>query len=248
MLRHPTVDHLHALGLLGMAQALEDQGRDPAALALPFEDRLALLLDREASHRETKRTLARLRHAKLRVSAQLEDIDYRAPRGLDRGLMAKLASGQWVRDGLNLLITEPTGVGKTWLACAFGHRACRNNLSVLYTRTPRLLEDLALARADGRYPRLLKTLARVQLLILDDWGVTPMTADQRRDLLEVIDDRTGRAATLITSQLPVPEWHAAIGGLTLADAILDRVLHSAHRIELAGESMRKRSALAATTA
>ena len=211
MLRHPTVDHLHALGLLGMAQALEDQGRDPAALALPFEDRLALLLDREASHRETKRTLARLRHAKLRVSAQLEDIDYRAPRGLDRGLMARLAGGQWVRDGLNLLITGPTGVGKTWLACAFGHRACRDNLSVLYTRTPRLLEDLALARADGRYPRLLKTLARVQLLILDDWGVTPMTADQRRDLLEVIDDRTGRAATLITSQLPVPEWHAAIG-------------------------------------
>lgn len=248
MLKHPTIDQLRALGLVGMAEALEDQGRDAHARDLPFEDRLALLVDREVAHRETKRTATRLRQARLRIDDCMEDIDHQAPRGLDRTLTARLASCQWIRDGLNLLVTGPTGVGKTWIACALGNQACRQNLSVRYARTPRLLEDLILARADGRYPRLLKALAKVNLLILDDWGIAPMTAEQRRHLLEVIDDRAGRSATIITSQLPVADWHAAVGDATLADAILDRLIHSAHRIDLIGESMRRKAAATAMEA
>ena len=232
MLRHPTIDQLHALGLIGMAQALEDQGRDPNLRDLVFEDRLALLVEREIASRDTRRTAIRLRKAKLRVSAAVEGIDYHAPRGLDRTLVARLAACQWIGDARNLLVSGATGTGKTWLACAFGHAACRQNLSVLYARTPRLLEELVLARADGRYPRLLKALAKVNLLILDDWGVAPMVAEQRRHLLEVIDDRVGRSATLITSQLPVADWYAAIGDATLADAIVDRLVHNAYLIDL----------------
>ncbi len=239
MLRHPTIDQLYGLGLIGMAQALQDQGRDPNLRDLVFEDRLALLVEREIASRDTKRTAIRLRKAKLRVSAVVEDIDYHAPRGLDRTLVARIAACQWIGDARNLLVTGKTGTGKTWLACAFGHAACRHNLSVLYARTPRLLEELVLARADGRYPRLLKTLAKVNLLILDDWGVAPMAAEQRRHLLEVIDDRVGRSATLITSQFAVNHWHQLIGDATLADAILDRLVHNAYRIDLDGESMRR---------
>lgn len=242
MLTHPTHDRLVALGLNGMAKALDEQQRQPDIAALAFEERLALLVDREATERENKRLVARLRFASLRQSAVVEDIDMKAPRGLDRPLFQKLVAGEWIDRHQNLLIIGPTGVGKSWIACALGHKACRDNRSVLYQRLPRLFEALALARGDGRHARLLRTLARVELLILDDWGLAPMTAEQRRDLLEMMEDRHGRGSTLVTSQLPVEHWHEIIGDPTIADAILDRLVHNAHRLTLKGESLRKAAA------
>jgi DNA replication protein DnaC len=239
MLSHPTSDRLRELGLIGMARALEEQRRQPASAELDFEARLALLVDREALERDGKRLATRLRFAGLRHQATPEDVDYRAARGLDRALFQRLTGGEWIERHQNLLVTGPTGTGKTWLACALGHRACRDNRFVLYQRVPRLLEALGLARGDGRYARMLKSLGRVQLLILDDWGITPLTAEQRRDLMEIIDDRHDRASTIVTSQVPVDRWHEHIGNPTIADAVLDRLVHGAHRIELKGESMRK---------
>lgn len=246
MLANPTLERLRQLGLHGMARAFADLEDNAQAADLSFEDRLGLMLDREADLRETKRYQTRLRQAKLRLQASVEDIDFRSPRGLDKALVLRLADGQWITAAHNLLIIGPTGAGKTWLACALGHQACRNNLSVLYLRLPRLIEDLALARADGRYPKLLRSLARVKLLILDDWGMAPLGAEARRDLLEIADDRHGTAATLITSQFPLDTWHELIGDPTLADAILDRIVHNAHRIQLKGESMRKQKRRADT--
>src|SRR6478752_1698989 len=239
MLNHPTIDRLRDLGLVGMIRALEEQQRQADSTQLTFEDRLAMLVDREVLERDNKRLRTRLRFAGLRQVASPEDVDYRAHRGLDRALFQRLAQGEWIERQQNLLITGPTGVGKTWIACALGHRACRDNRSVLYQRVPRLLEGLGLARGDGRYARMLKSLARVKLLILDDGAITPLTAEQPRYVMEIIDDRHDRASTIVASQVPVEHWHDHIGNPTIADAVLDRLVHGAHRIELKGESMRK---------
>jgi DNA replication protein DnaC len=242
MLMHPTLDLLRQLGLAGMARAFEELAASPRGAELDHAEWLGLLLDRELSNRQDRRLKARLRYARLRHHAAVEDVDYRTPRGLDRALFQKLALGGWIEAKQNLIVEGPTGVGKSWLACALGHKACRDNHSVLYQRIPRMFADLALARGDGRYPRLMRALGGVKLLILDDWGLEPLGPEQRRDLLEIAEDRYGRSATLITSQIPVDRWHDLIGDPTLADAILDRIVHNAHRITLRGDSLRKKKA------
>jgi DNA replication protein DnaC len=239
MLTHPTHDRLVALGLTGMAKAMEDQRRQPDIAALAFEDRIAMMIDREAIERENKRLTTRLKFACLRQSAVIEDIDMKAPRGLDKALFQKLAAGNWIDRHQNLIVIGPTGVGKSWLACALGHKACRDNRSVLYQRVPKLFGDLALARGDGRYARLTRALGGVHLLILDDWGLEPLDAQARHDLLEILEERHGRRSTIITSQLPIEDWHAVIGNPTYADAILDRLVHNAHRLNLSGDSLRR---------
>jgi len=240
MLIHPTVERLRALGLAAMADALVELQNAPDAAELTRQDWLGLLVDREVTSRENKRLARRLRDARLRQAAVVEDVDFRAPRGLDRALFQKLASCEWVRDHHHLVVVGPTGIGKSWLACALGHKACREGFSVLYKRATRLFSDLTQARGEGRLPRLLTTLERIRLLIVDDWGPEPLNAEQRRDLLEIVDDRDDRGSLLITSQVPVGRWHEVIGDPTLGDAILDRILHRAHRIELKGPSLRRR--------
>jgi DNA replication protein DnaC len=239
MLTHPTEQRLVALGLAGMATALEEQRRQPDIAALSFEERLGLLVDREAIDRENKRLVSRLKFAGLRQNAVVEDIDMKAARGLDKALFAKLVVGEWIALKQNLIVIGKTGLGKSWIACALAHKACRDDRSVLYHRVPRLFDALALARGDGRHARLLKSIARVELLILDDWGLANLTPDQGRDLLEILDDRHGRGSTIVTSQVDVKHWHEMIANPTVADAILDRLVHNAHRITLTGESMRK---------
>jgi DNA replication protein DnaC len=239
MLVNHSHERLIALRLTGMAKAFDDQLRQPDVDTLAFEQRLGLMIDREVTERENRRLVTRLKFASLRQTAVIEDIDLRGARGIERSFLAKLVDGDWISRKHNLLITGATGTGKSWIACALGHKACRDNRSVLYHRLPRLFEALALARGDGRYARLLKMLSRVDLLILDDWGLAPLTGEQRRDLLEVVDDRHQRGSTIITSQVPVDHWHEIIADPTIADAVLDRLVHNAHRLELKGDSMRK---------
>src|SRR5258708_9227053 len=238
MLTHPTHDRLVAVGLTGMAKALEEQRKQPDIAALSFEERLALMVDREAIDRENKRLVSRLRFASLRQSAVVEDVDMKASRGLNKALFAKLVAGDGIAQHQSLLSGGPTGTGKSWLACALGHKACRDDRSVLYHRVPRLFDALALARGDGRHARLLKSLARVELLILDDWGLATLTQEQGRDILEIVEDRHDRGSTIVTSQLPVDHWHEAIANPTIADAILDRLVHNAHRLTIQGGSQR----------
>ena len=242
MLTHPTEQRLVALGLAGMAKALDEQRHQPDVAALSFEERLGLLVDREAIDRENKRLVSRLKFAGLRQNAVVEDIDMKAARGLDKALFAKLVAGDWIAQKQNLIVIGKTGLGKSWIACALAHKACRDDRSVLYHRVPRLFDALAIARGDGRHARLLKSIARVELLILDDWGLANLTPDQGRDLLEILDDRHGRGSTIVTSQVDVKHWHEMIANPTVADAILDRLVHNAHRLALAGESMRKGAA------
>lgn len=239
MLTHPTLDQLNQLGLLGMAAAF-DALADADVAGLSHAEWLALLLEREISYRHDKRLAARLRYARLRHHAAVEDVDYRTVRGLDRALFQKLSDGQWIDDHDNLILCGPTGVGKSWLASALGHRACRDNRSVLYQRIPKLFADLALARADGRHRRIMRSLTSPQVLILDDWGLEPLDAAARHDVLEILEDRYGRRSTIVTSQVPVEHWHQLIGNPTYADAILDRLVHNATRIDLTGDSLRKK--------
>jgi DNA replication protein DnaC len=242
MLTHPTLAKLQTLRLNGMYHALSDQLTMPAIDSLSFDERLGLLVDRELTERDSKRLKTRLQQAKLRQAACLEDLDYRHPRGLDKALMLHLASCQWVREHHNVLITGPTGIGKTWLACALAQKACREGWSALYLRLPRLLAELAVAKGDGRYGKLMTSLAKTDVVILDDWALAPLGDEHRRDILELLEDRHDRRATVVTSQLPIEHWHEALGEPTLADAILDRLVHNAYKILLKGDSMRKRMA------
>lgn len=240
MLNEHTLSQLRALRLDGMIHAIEEQARSTAACALSFEERLSLIVQREITWRDDRRLQRLLKAAKLKVSeACVEDIDWRASRGLDRVVVTALAGGDWVRHGQNLLVTGATGCGKTWLACALAHQAARSGFSVLYTRAARLFDELQVAHGDGSFARRLAQLAKLDLLLIDDFAISPIDAGQRNDLLELLDDRVGSRSTLITSQLPVKAWHTYLDDPTLADAILDRVVHSSHKIELKGRSLRE---------
>lgn len=239
MLHHPTHDQLQRLRLFGMARALAEQQAIPDIAHLAFEERLGLLVEREVSELDSRLTSSRLRRAKLKQAAVAEDVDYRAARSLDRALFNRLLTGTWVAEHQNVLVTGPTGVGKTWLACALANQACRQGKSVLYLRVPRLFEDMAIAHGDGRYSKLLTQLAKTDVLLLDDWGLALLTDSARRDLLEIFDDRHGHRSTIVTSQLPVANWHESIGDPTLADAILDRLVHNAHQLILTGNPCEK---------
>jgi DNA replication protein DnaC len=248
MLTQPLLDKLAQLRLPAFRAALEEQLHNPQYADLSFEDRLGLLVDHECAHRDNNRLQRCLKAARLSLAATMEDLDLSPSRGLDRRLVLQLAQGEWIRQHLNILVLGPTGVGKTFLACALAHAACRHNFNVRYERTSRLLQQTALAHADGSYPKLLDAFARIQVLVLDDWLRDPLTRPQSQDLLEILDDRYGRSSTLVATQLPVAEWHARFPDPTIADAILDRLVHNAYRLTLKGESRRKvESALAMPT-
>lgn len=240
MIREETLSKLNSMKMHGFAHAFTEQLSSDQFGELSFEERVGLLIDHEWTERETRKLTRRLQQAKFREQACVEAIDFRHPRGLDRAQIQRLATCRWVKGHQNLLVTGKTGVGKTFIACALAHKACREGYSSNYQRLPRLLNELAIARADGSLPRLLTKLAKVHVLVIDDWGLSVLGDQERRDLLEVIEDRVGRASTIIASQLDVKDWHAAIGEPTVADALLDRLVHNAHRIALNGDSLRRK--------
>ena len=240
MLTHPIMEKLDMMKFYGMRKAFEEQLQMADIEKLSFEERFGLIVEREKTEREDRRLKTRLRKARLRLAASIEDIDFNHPRGLDKELILSLASCQWIKAHHNIFITGPTGVGKTYLACALAQKACREGYSALYLRLPKLFADLGLAKGDGRYSKLLSGLAKTNLLVLDDWGLSKLNKEQQRDFLEIIEDRYELQSTVITSQLPVSHWHEIIGDPTMADAILDRMVHNAYKIDLKGGSMRKK--------
>ena len=239
MLNEQTIEKLYAMKLNGMVDAFKEQLQQPETGELCFEERFGLLVDRQWTWKEDRLMKRLLANAKLKINGCIEDIDYRAPRGLDRSVILRLGNCDWIRHGQNVIITGPTGVGKTYLGCALANRACRMGYSAFYIRIPRLFSELAIARGDGSYPKIMKKMAKAKVLVLDDLGLAPMSAPERRDLLEVIEDRHGLASTVVATQLPIENWHENIRDPTIADAILDRLIHNAHKIDLKGDSMRK---------
>lgn len=240
MLTIPIKDKLRTLKLYGMLKAFEEQTAGSEYADLSFEERIGFMVDREITEKDNRRLTTRLRQAKLRQEACMENIDYHQNRGMDKSLMQSLAQCQWIKDGHNILITGPCGAGKSFIACALAHKACLNGYTVRYVRAPRLFQDVAIAKGDGSYTKSMKTFAKTNLLVIDDWGLSVLTDQERRDLLEILEDRHNINSTIITSQLPVKLWHETIGNPTLADAILDRLVHNAYEIQLKGESMRKK--------
>jgi DNA replication protein DnaC len=243
MLNEQTLDKLYLMKLLAMAEGFKEQLQQPSSHDLSFDERFGMLVDRQWIWKENKRLKQLLKEAKLKLQASVEDIDYKTPRGIEKSVMMNLISCNWIRNHQNLLISGPTGVGKTFLACALAQKACREGFRTLYLRSPQFFYQIALARADGSYGTLMKRLSKTHLLVLDDLALTPLNDTERRDLLEVTEERHGSSSTLITSQLPIENWHDHIGDPTIADAILDRLIHNAHRIQLKGGSMRKKQKL-----
>lgn len=239
MLLNETMDKLYEMKLTGMLKALREQLEQGLGSGLSFDERLGLLVDREWAARQERQVTRRLKSARLKQTACVEDIDYRHPRGLDKGVLQDLATCRWIHARRNLILTGATGLGKTWIACALADRACREGFTAVYRRVPRLVQELALARADGTYLKLLAQLARTDLMVLDDWGLLPLEGQGQHDVLEIIDDRAGTRSTLLTSQVPVSKWHDTIGDPSVADALLDRLLGSSTKIHLKGESLRK---------
>ncbi len=240
MLTQPTIEKLNSMKLTAMAKAFADQMQCPDMAQLTFEERFGLIVDYQITDLENRRMQNRLKNARLRLAASIEDLDFRQGRGMDRSTVMSLAGNQWVKSRHNILITGPTGAGKSYLACALAQKACRDGHSVLYQRIPRLLQEIAVSRHDGRYSKLIAPIVKCEVLILDDFLISPMNREEQRELLEIVEDRYDRKACVITSQLPVKAWHDGMQDPTLADAILDRLVHNAYKLELKGESMRRK--------
>ena len=243
MLTQPTIEKLNSMKLTAMAKAFADQMQCPDITQLTFEERFGLIVDHQVTDLENRRMQSRLRKAKLRLPASLEDLDFKQGRGLDRSTVMSLALNQWVMSHHNILVTGPTGAGKSYLACALAQKACRDGYATLYQRVPRLLQEIAVSRLDGRYAKLIAPITKCEVLILDDLLISPLTREEQRELLEIVEERYDRKATIVTSQLPVKAWHDAMQDPTLADAILDRLVHNAYKLELKGESMRRKRSM-----